>query len=136
VACGGGSVEARGGGADLSDAARDWNAAEASRQASARLSRSTPSQSVRRPRSASGTERSGSLRSHLVDVRFDDADLHNALRFLADEAGVSLVIGDGVSGRVDDRLERVDAYEALVTLARAHGATIERRDRVVIVRAP
>ena len=83
-----------------------------------------------------GTHVEGSHQStaHVIDVRFDDADLVNALRFLADEAGLSLVIGEGVDGRVNDTLSNVDAYRAMVAIARAHGASIERQDNVVIVR--
>jgi hypothetical protein len=133
LGCGGGT-EGRHGDTVLSDAARDWDQNGLSGSESTRFAESPAD--APRPLARRRSELGGSLSTHVVDVRFDDADLHNALRFLADEAGVSLVIGDGVGGRVDERLERVDAYEALVTLARAHGATVERQGRVVIVRAP
>jgi type II secretory pathway component HofQ len=73
-------------------------------------------------------------RPHVVDARFDDADLVNALRFLADEAGLNLVVGPGVAGTVNDQLDGVDAYRAMLVIARAHGATVERQGQVVIVR--
>jgi len=57
-----------------------------------------------------------------VDARFEGADLVNALRFLAERAGVSLVVGDGVSGRVDLVLRDVDPLEMIFVLARTHGA--------------
>ncbi len=130
-ACGGESEVRRGSG-DLSAAIQDWDTVERSPGES----RVIPDDATEGEHgSTSGSPvRARTLRTHVVDVRFDDADLHNALRFLADEAGVSLVIGEGVGGTVNDRLTRVDAYRALVSLARAHGATVERQGRVVIVR--
>ncbi len=134
-ACGGGAGHARPqrasrlGEGDI----EAWDGGGARPPESQRVRRGDPGDAPRsRRHRADGRD---SFRTHLIDARFDDADIHNVLRFLADEAGLSLVIGDGVSGRVNDRLVRVDAYEALLDLARAHGAAVERRGRVVIVRA-
>ncbi len=68
-----------------------------------------------------------------VDVRFRKADLDNALRFLADAGGFALVTGEGLTGRVDLDLRRVRPYEALVAVARAHGAVVHNDGKVVLV---
>lgn len=79
-----------------------------------------------RPRAAARSRRR-------VDVAFDHADLPNALRFLADAAGVNLVVADGVSGTVSARLARVDPLDALFALAQAHGADVRMEGRIAIV---
>jgi len=68
-----------------------------------------------------------------VNARFDDADLSDALRMLADAAGRSLVVGDGVAGRVTLDLQRVDPLSALIALAEAHGARVSTRGSIVVV---
>jgi hypothetical protein len=74
-------------------------------------------------------------RSHRrVDVRFAHADLVNALRFLADEARVQLVVDEGVGGTVTLALRDVDPYQALVAIAEAHGARVEPAHGFVVVR--
>ncbi|HJK97413.1 MAG TPA: hypothetical protein RMF84_09340 [Polyangiaceae bacterium LLY-WYZ-14_1] len=71
-----------------------------------------------------------------VDADFDDADLVNALRFLAERAGVSLVVDEGVTGRVDLSLREVDPLEMIFVLARVHGARATRpAPGLVVVRA-
>jgi hypothetical protein len=71
-----------------------------------------------------------------VDADFDDADLVNALRFLAERAGVSLVVDEGVTGRVDLSLRGVDPLEMIFVLARVHGARASRpAPSLVVVRA-
>ncbi len=70
-----------------------------------------------------------------VDVRFDRAELGNALRFLADAARLGLVIEEGVHGEVTLTLSRVRPLDALIALAEAHGARARLRDNVVVVSA-
>jgi hypothetical protein len=74
-------------------------------------------------------------RSRRVDVSFHRAGLANALRFLSDRAGFSLVIDGAMDGEVTLDLRRVDPYDALVAIAEAHGAEVTTRDSMVIVRA-
>ena len=69
-----------------------------------------------------------------VDVSFRGASLANALSFLANAGRFSLVADGPLTGTVDADLRNVVPYEALVALARAHGAQVQRRGRVVIVR--
>lgn len=74
-------------------------------------------------------------RARRVDVSFHRAGLANALRFLSDRAGFSLVIDGAMDGEVTLDLRRVDPYDALVAIAEAHGAEVTTRDSMVIVRA-
>ncbi len=68
-----------------------------------------------------------------IDVRFDDADLANAFRMLADVGAFGLVIEGDVGGPVAVALRGVSPYDALVTLAEAHGLAVTRSGDVVIV---
>jgi len=68
-----------------------------------------------------------------VDVHFHDAELEEALRLLADAGGFALVAEGELSGRVTLELRRVPPYEALVTIAEAHGARVTRQGRIVVV---
>jgi hypothetical protein len=70
-----------------------------------------------------------------VDVAFEGAELGNALRFLAERAGVGLVLGDSLSGRVSLRLRHVRPLDALFAIAEAHGATAEIERGIVRVTA-
>jgi type II secretory pathway component HofQ len=73
------------------------------------------------------------MKGERISVRFADADLGNALRFLADAGNFSLVARGNLSGRVNLELEDVRPYDALVFLAAAHGLVVERRGSVVLV---
>jgi len=72
-------------------------------------------------------------RRERVTVRFANAELEEALRLLADAGGFAMVAEGELSGRVNADLRRVRPYEALVSLAEAHGAKVERRGPIVIV---
>jgi len=69
-----------------------------------------------------------------VRVRFRSASLNQALTFLAEAGGFSLVVDGELSGSVDAELRDVRAYDALVALAEAHGLEVARRRNVVVVR--
>jgi len=78
----------------------------------------------------------GHRRARRVDVAFHDADLGNALRFLADAAGVQLVVDEAVGGAtVSARLDHVDPLDAMILLAETHGAGVELRGPFAIVTA-
>jgi hypothetical protein len=68
-----------------------------------------------------------------VDVSFQGADMTNAFQFLADAGRFNLVMEDGLSGRVSARLRGVDPYDALVSIASAHGVSVRFSDEIVIV---
>ena len=68
-----------------------------------------------------------------VDVRFRRADLDDALRFLADAGRFALVTDGSLTGAVSVDLRAVRPYDALVAIARAHGAEVEQSGNVVIV---
>ena len=70
-----------------------------------------------------------------IDVSFRQAPLSEALRLLASQARLQLVIADDLSGEVSLRLRRVRPYDALLALAEAHGADVLRDGDLVIVRA-
>lgn len=69
-----------------------------------------------------------------VDVHFQRAEIKQAFQFLADVGNFNLVLDDTLSGQVSARLRGVDAYDALVTLADANGATVRYDRRIVVVR--
>ncbi len=73
-------------------------------------------------------------RGRKVDVDFAEADLPNAMQFLADAGGFNLVLEEGLTGRVSARLHGVEPYDALVALAEAHGAEVSYERRIVVVR--
>lgn len=68
-----------------------------------------------------------------VNVRFANADLEEALRLLAEAGGFALIADGQLAGKVDADLRQVRPYEALVALAEAHGARVERRGPIVVV---
>jgi hypothetical protein len=72
-------------------------------------------------------------RRQRVTVRFADAELGEALRLLAEAGGFALIVDGQLPGRVNADLRRVRPYEALVALAQARGARVERRGVIVIV---
>lgn len=69
-----------------------------------------------------------------VEVSFHRADLENALRFLADSGRFNLVVESGLTGSVTAQLRGVDAYDALVTIAEANGASVRYDRGIVMVR--
>ncbi len=69
-----------------------------------------------------------------IDVSFERAPLPDALRMLADAAGVGLVIGEGVTGDVSLTLRGVQPLEAMRALAEAHGVSLTFVGRSVIAR--
>ena len=75
----------------------------------------------------------GHGRRRRVDIAFHQADLPNALRLLADAAGVQLVVSDGVDGSITASFRRVDPLDAMVLLAETHGAEVELRGRFAVV---
>lgn len=72
-------------------------------------------------------------RRERVTVRFANAELEEALRLLADAGGFAMVADGDLAGRVNADLRQVRPYEALVSLAEAHGARVERRGAIVVV---
>lgn len=72
-------------------------------------------------------------RRALVDVQLADAELEEALRLLAEAGGFAFVAEGQLAGRVNVRMRRVRPYEALVTIAEAHGAAVARRGNIVVV---
>lgn len=68
-----------------------------------------------------------------VDVSFQGADLEHALQALADAGRFNLIVEPGIAGKVSATLRAVDAYEAMVTLAAAHGAAVRYEGNIVIV---
>jgi len=57
----------------------------------------------------------------LIDVAFDHADVHAAMRFLADVGEVNIVIGDEVTGTVTLELKHVTWDEAFQTVLAQKG---------------
>lgn len=68
-----------------------------------------------------------------VDVELQGADVHAALRFLADAGHFDLVVADDVSGTVDLHLHHVTVDDALRALCLQKGLVAERAGNVVDV---
>jgi hypothetical protein len=68
-----------------------------------------------------------------VDVELHRASLTEALQFLAGEARINLVLGDGISGEVSLSLRRVDPAEALEALAESRGLTLSQQGSILVV---
>ncbi|HUJ79052.1 MAG TPA: type IV pilus secretin PilQ [Nitrospiria bacterium] len=57
----------------------------------------------------------------LISLDFQDADLDNVLRLMADVSGLNIVVGDGVKGKVTVKLLNVPWDQALDLILRTHG---------------
>lgn len=77
-------------------------------------------------------QRHGSQRR--INLSLHRAELANALRLIAEAGRLNLVVEEGVTGEVSVELKRVRAYDALVALAEAHGAVVEPRGNILIVK--
>lgn len=69
-----------------------------------------------------------------LDVR--DADVHNVLRFLAQEGGVNIVVDQSVSGRVTMRLRNVTVEDAFLTVLDSLSLGFTHRGEIVRIAAP
>lgn len=73
-----------------------------------------------------------SRRGPRIDVRLERARLSNALRFLAEQANLGIVIGDGLDQEISADLRRVRPVEAMQALAEAHHVELRIIGRTVI----
>ncbi len=87
--------------------------------ATVRLERPPPSPAARGPR---------------IDVRLERARLVSALRLLAEAAGLSIVIGEGLDQEITVDLRRVRPLEAMRALAAAYGVELAFVGRTVVAR--
>jgi hypothetical protein len=69
-----------------------------------------------------------------VDLDLKGADIHDALRLLAEVGRVNIVVAGEVNGTVTMKLKRVPWDQALDVIVKARGLTIEREGNVVLVR--
>lgn len=69
-----------------------------------------------------------------ITLDVHQADVRQVLRLIANEAGLNLVIADGVQGRVTLTLTQVDHEVALKTVAAAVGAAIQIEGQTGMVR--
>lgn len=70
-----------------------------------------------------------------IDLDLVDADVPNVCRMIGELAGVNVVVGDGVTGKVTMRLHHVPWDEALDAILLAKGYRAERVGSVIVVRA-
>lgn len=69
-----------------------------------------------------------------IDLDLVRADLHDALRLLADTAKLNLVVGQEVSGAVTLKLKQVPWDAAICTIAALHHLRITLDDGILLVR--
>lgn len=65
-----------------------------------------------------------------LDIDFHAMDITSALRALAQQAGLNLVMTESVKGTVSLQLRASDATQAIEALAQARGLVLNRRDQV------
>ena len=69
-----------------------------------------------------------------IDLDLVRADLHDALRLLADTAKLNLVVGQDVAGTVTLKLKQVPWDAALCTIAAVHHLRVTLDDGILLVR--
>ncbi|MGE0786318.1 MAG: hypothetical protein AB7S26_11565 [Sandaracinaceae bacterium] len=74
-------------------------------------------------------------RGRRIDVRFHRAPLASALRLLAEQGEVDIVIGEGLDREISLDLRRVRPLDAMWALAEAHDVELSRVGRTVIARS-
>ena len=79
---------------------------------------------------APGTRHRGAA----IDLDFERADLHDALRLLADTAKLDLVVSERVSGAVTLKLKQVPWDAAICTIAALHHLRITLDGGILLVR--
>ncbi len=76
---------------------------------------------------------SRSYRGRRIDLDFNNADIHNILRLLAEVGGVNIVTSDDVSGNVTIRMRNVPWDQALEVILQAKGLGMVRRGNLIRV---
>jgi type IV pilus assembly protein PilQ len=74
-----------------------------------------------------------SYRGRRIDLDFNNADIHNILRLLAEVGGVNIVTSDDVSGNVTIRMRNVPWDQALEVILQAKGLGMVRRGNLIRV---
>lgn len=69
-----------------------------------------------------------------IDLELHRAPLAEALRFVAEQAGYGIVVGEGLERPITVSLRRVPALEALALIAAAHRVELERVGRNIVAR--
>ena len=73
------------------------------------------------------------FRGRRIDLDFNNADIHNILRLLAEVGGVNIVTSDDVSGAVTIRMTNVPWDQALQVILQAKGLGMVRRANLIRV---
>jgi len=76
---------------------------------------------------------SRAYRGRRIDLDFNNADIHNILRLLAETGGVNIVTSDDVSGSVTIRMRNVPWDQALEVILQAKGLGMVRRGNLIRV---
>jgi len=74
-----------------------------------------------------------SYRGRRIDLDFNNADIHNILRLLAEVGGVNIVTSDDVTGNVTIRMRNVPWDQALEVILQAKGLGMVRRGNLIRV---
>jgi type IV pilus assembly protein PilQ len=81
----------------------------------------SPSGTNNGPAPSASTGEEKQYTGRLISLDFQDADLDNVLRLMADVSGLNIVVGDGVKGKVTVKLLNVPWDQALDLILRTHG---------------
>jgi hypothetical protein len=88
-----------------------------------------PAQLFTRP---SGPSKPSSSQKNL-SLDFQNADLHDVLRILAEEGRFNLVVTDDVQGQVTLRLSEVTWEQALGIVLQAHGLMLRQQSNIFFI---
>ncbi len=72
-----------------------------------------------------------SYSGRLISLDFQDADLDNVLRLMADVSGLNVVVGEGVKGKVTVKLLNVPWDQALDLILQTHGLGQAREGNIL-----
>ncbi|MBF0407588.1 MAG: hypothetical protein HQM10_09540 [Candidatus Riflebacteria bacterium] len=83
------------------------------------------------PQEISGESISGDPKN--ISCDFQNIDLRTALKFIAEKAGINMVLHRNVGGTVSINLKDIDPGEALRLIAKSNDLYIEKEDKVFLV---
>ena len=88
------------------------------------------------PATATATDRASTTgRSSRIEIGYIEADIQNVLRTLAAKAGVNLILGDEVNGKVTVNLKGISYEQAMQLIAESKGYAYVNDNNVVKIKS-